>query len=70
MFLQILGTLECLSAEVTFVGLQWDMDADMRSDVVTLDSGGAAGVPSTGQVQVVSALSSHMLLTDMVLSKC
>jgi hypothetical protein len=68
MFLQILGALECLSAEVTFVWLQWDMDADVGSDVVTLDSGGAAGVPSTGQVQVVSALPTDMLLTDMVLT--
>lgn len=66
MLLQVLWTLECLSTEVTFVRLQWDMDADVRSDVVTFDSGSAAGVPSTGQVQVVCALSSDVLLTDMV----
>ena len=41
----------------------------MRSDVVTLDSGSAAGVPSTGQVQVVCALSSDVFLTDMVLDE-
>ena len=41
----------------------------VRSDVVTLDSGSAAGVPSTGQVQVVCALSSDVLLTDMVLDE-
>jgi hypothetical protein len=39
----------------------------MGSDVVALDGGGTAGVPSTGQVQVVSALPSNMFLTDMVL---
>jgi hypothetical protein len=69
MLLQVLGTLECLAAEVTFVWLQWDMDADVGGDVVTLDSGGTTGVPSTGQVQVVCALSSDMLLADMVLYK-
>jgi hypothetical protein len=67
MFLQVLGTFERFSAKVTFVRLQWDVDADMRSDVVTLDGGGTAGVPSTGQVQVISALPSNVLLTDMVL---
>lgn len=50
MFLQILRTLERLSAEITLVGLQWDVDADMGGNVVALDSGGAAGVPSTSQV--------------------
>jgi hypothetical protein len=69
MLLQVLWTLECLSTEVTFVWLQRDMDTDVRSDVVTLDSGSAAGVPSTGQVQVVCALSSDVLLTDMVLDE-
>ena len=69
MLLQILRTLERLAAEVTFVWLQGNMDADMGGDVVTLDRGGAARVPSTGQVQVVCALSSDVLLTDMVLDK-
>ena len=67
MFLEILGTLEGFPAEVTFVWLQWDVDADVGSDVVTLDGGGAAGVPPTGQVQIVCALPSDVLLTDMVL---
>jgi hypothetical protein len=40
--LEILRTLEGLSTEVTFVRLQWYVDTDMRSDVVTLDSGGSA----------------------------
>ena len=39
----------------------------MGSDVVAFDGGGTAGVPSTGQVQVISALPSNVLLTDMVL---
>ena len=39
----------------------------MGSDVGSLDGGGTTGVPSTGQVQVVSALPSNMFFTDMVL---
>lgn len=67
MFLQVLRTLEGLATEVTFVRLQRDMDTDVRGDMVTLDGGGAAGIPPTGQIQVVCALSSDVLLTDMVL---
>jgi hypothetical protein len=67
--LQILWALERLAAEVTLVWLQWDVYADVRSNVITLDSGRTAGVPSTGQVQVVGALSSHVLLTDVVLDE-
>lgn len=40
--LEILGTLEGLATEVTFVRLQWDMDTDVRGDVITLDGGGSA----------------------------
>jgi hypothetical protein len=52
--LEILRTLECLATELALVGLQGDVDSDVRSDVVTLDCGGAALAPSTGQVEVVS----------------
>jgi hypothetical protein len=69
MLLQILGALEGLSTEVALVGLQGNMDADVGSDVVSLDRGGAAGVPTTSQIQVVGALTSDMLLTDMVLDE-
>jgi hypothetical protein len=69
MFLQILRTLECLSTEITFVWLQWDVDADVGGDVVTLDGGGAARVPATGEVKVVCALSSDVLLANMVLGR-
>jgi hypothetical protein len=63
--LEILGTLECLATEVTFVRLQGNMNAYVRSDVVTLDRGGSARVPSAREVQVVCALPSDMLLTDV-----
>ena len=67
MLLQILGTLEGLAAEVALVRLQWDVNTDVRSDVVTLDRGGAAVTPLAGQVEVVGALAADMALTDMVL---
>jgi hypothetical protein len=65
MLLEILGALEGLATEVTFVRLQRHVDSDVRSNVVTLDGGGSARVPSASEVQVVCALSSDMLLTDM-----
>jgi hypothetical protein len=39
----------------------------MRGDVITLDSGGTAISPLTGEVQVVSTLAADMALADMVL---
>jgi hypothetical protein len=50
MFLQILRTLERLFTGITFVRLQWDVNTDVGGDMVTLDSGGAARVPATGEV--------------------
>jgi hypothetical protein len=67
---QILGTLESLAAEVALVRLQGDVDTDVRGDVVTLDGGGAAVAPLTGQVQVVCALATNMALADVVLGGC
>jgi len=65
--LEILRTLERLSAEVTFVWLQWNVDSDVRGDVVALDGGGSALIPATGQVEVVGALASNVLLADVLL---
>lgn len=65
MLLQILRTLEGLPTEVTFVRLQRNVDSDVGSDMITLDSGSSARVPSTGEVQVICALSSDMFLADM-----
>lgn len=69
MLLQILRTLEGLAAEVALVWLQWDVDTDVGSDMITLDSGGSALVPSTGQVEVVCALAANMLLADVFLKR-
>jgi hypothetical protein len=40
--LQVLRTLEGLSAEITFVRLERDVDSDVGGNVVALDSGGTA----------------------------
>jgi hypothetical protein len=65
--LQVLRTLEGLSAEITFVRLERDVDSDVRGDVVALDCGGTALIPATGKVQVIGALPSDMLFADVVL---
>lgn len=51
--LQILGTLKCLATKVALVGLQGNVDTDMRGDVIALDRSGAARPPSTGEAKVV-----------------
>lgn len=63
--LEILRALERFATEVTFVRLQGDVDTNVGGDVIPLDSGGSARLPSTREVQVVGALSSDVLLTDM-----
>lgn len=65
--LQVLRPLESLATKVTLVRLQRDVNANVRSDVVTLDGGGSALIPTAGQVQVVGALTADMLVTDVVL---
>ena len=69
MLLQVLGTLEGLPAEITFVRLERNVYSNVGSDMVALDSGGTARVPSTGKVQVVGTLSSDMFLADMLLER-
>lgn len=65
--LEILRTLEGLSAEVALVWLQGDVDTNVRGDVVALHRCGAARVPLASQVEVVGALPSNVPLTDVVL---
>lgn len=43
------------------------MNANVRSDVVTLDGSGAARVPVAGEVQVVCALAANMAIANMFL---
>lgn len=67
MLLQILRTFEALSAEVALVRLQWNMNTNVRRDVIALDRGGPAHIPPTGQIQVVGALAPYMALAYMVI---
>lgn len=68
MFLQILRTLEGLTTEVTLVWFQWDVNSNVRGDVVTLHSGGAALIPATREIEVVCALTANVLLANVFLN--
>ena len=67
MLLQVLWALERLPAEVALMRLEWDMDADVRGDVVAFHGGRAAGTPLAGKVEVVCALAPDMAFADVVL---
>jgi hypothetical protein len=67
MLLEILGALKRLAAKLALVRLERDVNTDVRGDVITLDSGGAARVPLASEVQVVGALAADMALTDVLL---
>ena len=69
MLLQVLGSLEALAAEVALVRLEGNMDTDMRSDVVTLDSGCPTLIPLAGEVQVVGALATNVLFANVFLER-
>lgn len=67
--LEILRTLERLATKVAFVRLERNVNADVRSDVVSLDGGGTASTPLASQVQVVGALAANMALADVILRR-
>lgn len=67
MFLEILWALEGLAAKVAFVRFEWDVDANVRSDVVALNGGGSARTPLTGEVEVVCAFATDMAFADVIL---
>lgn len=67
--LQILWALEGLAAEVALMWLQWHMDPDVRSDVVTLDRGSTAARPLACEIEVIGALSANMTLADVILAE-
>jgi hypothetical protein len=67
MLLQILRSLESLAAEIAFVRLQRDMDANVRRDMVALHGRRPAVAPLASEIQVVGALSANMPLTNVIL---
>jgi len=68
MFLQVLRSLEGFAAKVTFVRLERNVHANVRSDVIALDCGGTAVSPLAGEVQIVGALSADVSLANMFLN--
>jgi hypothetical protein len=67
MFLEVLGTLEGLAAEITLVRFERDMHSNVRGDVIPLDGGGATAAPLARQVEVVGALATDMAFADVFL---
>lgn len=65
--LQVLRSLKRLATELAFVRLERDVNTDVRSDVITLYSGGATRVPLAGEAEVVCALATNMTLTNVFL---
>lgn len=65
--LQILRALEGLSAEITFVRLERDMDPDMGCDMVAFYSSRATAAPLASQVEVVCALAANVTLANVFL---
>lgn len=67
MLLQILRTFERLATRWTLVRLQWNVNANVRGDVISLDRRRLASSPLASQTQVVGTLPSNMLLADVIL---
>ena len=67
MFLEILRPLERLTTEVAFVWLEWNVNANMRGDVVAFYGGCPTCTPLAGKVEVVGALTANMAFADMIL---
>jgi hypothetical protein len=67
MFLEVLWAFEGLATEFAFVRLEWDVDSNVRGDVVALDGRGTAATPLTGQVEVVGRFATDVALANMFL---
>jgi hypothetical protein len=67
MFLEVLWALERLSTKFALVRLEWDVDSNVRGNVVTLDRRGTATSPLASQVEVVGRFTADMALADMFL---
>lgn len=65
MLLQVLGTLERFTTEVTLVRFKGNVHTNMRSNVVTLYSSCTAVGPTTGKVEIVGGLSANMFFANM-----
>lgn len=66
-FLQILRSFKVLLTKIAFVGLQRNMDSNVRGNVVTLYSYDTAIFPTAGEREVVCAFSTHMYFAKMII---
>ena len=67
MFLKILWAFEGFATKFAAMRLQWNMDADMRRDVVAFDDLNAAGSPRTLQIEIVGALATDVVFANVIL---
>jgi hypothetical protein len=67
--LKILRSLERLATEVALMRLEGNVDADMRCDVVALDSCDTTWTPVASQVEVVCALATDVAFANVLLVK-
>jgi tripartite-type tricarboxylate transporter receptor subunit TctC len=65
--LEILRAFESLTAEITLMRFQRDVNANVRSNVIAFDGGGAAVTPLAGQIQIVGTLATDMALANVIL---
>ena len=65
--LQVLWALEALPTLLALVGLERDVNANVRGDVVAFHGGRVAAAPAASEAEVVRGLAAHMALTDVVL---
>lgn len=66
-FLQILRTFEGLSTKLTSMRFQWDMDPNMRCDMISFDDLDLTVSPGTHQVQIVGTLATDMSFANVIL---
>lgn len=67
MFLEILRSLEGLATKLALVRFQWDVDSDMRGDVVSLNGCGSTLAPGACEVKVVGGLATDVSFAYMFL---
>ena len=67
MLFEILWALEGFPAEFASMRFQWNVNSDMRSDVVAFDDCDVTITPSALEVQIICAFASNVAITDMLL---
>lgn len=66
-FLQILRPFEGLATKLASMRFQWDMDSNMRGDVISFDDLDLTVSPGTHQVEIVGTLATDMRFANVIL---